>query len=492
MATFKKQGGHADDTQAADNQLGLSGQIARPLKLTMLGAGSGFTSRLVNDIFLIPGADRGEVALVDIDRQRLTTMYQVVKKLAEKHGKTGWTITATTQRREVLRGTDYLVSCIEVSGTQCVRHDNDIPARYGVDQCIGDTIGPGGLFKGLRTIPVWLEVLRDAEELCPNAIVLNYTNPMNMMCLASGRASRMAVFGCCHGIQGTSHLLAQRAGVPYNELDWECAGINHLAWFTKLEHKGRNLYPKLMRLARSDIDRALRQGPARRYKRLGFSRWELRGDWEHDLIRKDMMLHFGAFMTEGSGHFSEYIPYYRKRADLLRKYARPGYNGGSSFYADNWPKWRAAADKLRLQMVRGKAPLGWLRSWEYASWIIEAREKDSPVRVHLNVMNQHKGGGPLISNLMPDGCVEVACLVNRNGIQPTVYGRLPANMAALCESNMRMFDLGADAAIHKSIELAIQALTLDPLTAACCSPAEIKEMTLKLFAAEKQFLKGYR
>ncbi len=482
--------GHAEHTEKADLS-GLSGQIERPIKLTMLGAGSGFTPRLVNDVFLIPGADRGEVALVDIDRNRLLTMYKIVKLLAEKHGKTGWKITATTKRREVLPGTDYLVSCIEVSGLACVRHDNDIPAKYGVDQCIGDTIGPGGLFKGLRTIPVWLEILRDAEELCPRAIVLNYTNPMNMMCLASGRASRMAVFGCCHGIQGTSHLLAKRAGVPYAELDWECAGINHLAWFTKLEHRGRNLYPKLMRQARADIARALRQGPARRYKRLSLSRWEM-PDWEQDLIRKDMMLHFGAFMTEGSGHLSEYLPYYRKRSDLLRLYTRPGYNGGSGFYAENWPKWRAAADRQRLAMIRGEAPLGWPRSWEYASWIIEAREKDSPIRVHLNVMNQHKGGGPLISNLMPDGCVEVACLVNRNGIQPTVYGRLPANMAALCESNMRMFDLGADAAIHKSVELATQAMLLDPLTAACCSPSEIKKMTLELFAAEKKFLSGYK
>jgi alpha-galactosidase len=301
----------------------------------------------------------------------------------------------------------------------------------------------------------------------------------------------MPVFGCCHGIQGTSHILAARAGVPYEEMVWECAGINHLAWFTKLEHNGLDLYPRLMRQARADVNRALRKGPARRYKRISLSRWDIPG-YEQDLIRKDMMLHFGAFMTEGSGHFSEYIPYYRKRADLLKKYARPGYAGGSSFYADNWPKWRAAADRGRSDMVRGKEPIGWPRTWEYASWIVEAREKNSPVRVHLNVMNQHHGGGPLISNLMYDGCVEVACMVNRNGVQPTVYGRLPANMAALCESNMRVFDLGANAAIHKSVELAIQALTLDPLTAAVCSPAEIKKMTLELFAAEKNFLKAYR
>jgi len=149
------------------------------------------------------------------------------------------TVTASSNRRKVLKGTDYLVNCIEVSGVDCVRYDNDIPAEYGIDQCIGDTIGPAGLFKGLRTIPVWLEILKDAEDLCPHAKVLNYTNPMSMLCLAAGRTSSMKVTGLCHSVQGTGHLLAQRAGIPYEEMDWECVGINHLAWFTKLEHKGK-------------------------------------------------------------------------------------------------------------------------------------------------------------------------------------------------------------------------------------------------------------
>lgn len=473
MPTVKarfKSAGHAEHTKSADQSRGLTGTIQRPFKVTVLGAGSFFTPRLVNDALLIPGVDRGEIALVDIDKGRLKPMQQLVEKLVAQLGKNGWKVTASPRRCDVLPGTDYLVSCIEVSGIECVRHDNDIPLKYGVDQCIGDTIGPGGLFKGLRTLPVWLEILRDAERLCPNALVLNYTNPMNMMCLAAGRVSRMPVIGLCHSVQGTSHLLAKRAGVPYEEMTWECAGINHLAWFTKLEHCGRDLYPLLKRKARQDL-----AGYPSDPQDAG------------DLVRKDMMLQFGAFITESSGHLSEYVPYYRKRRDLRRRYCRPGYHGGSSFYADNWPRWRQRADDQHRQMLAGQMPIGWERSWEYASSIIEARERDAPARIHGNVMNHG-----LITNLPADGCVEVACMIDRNGVHPTRYGRLPAQMAALCAANMRVFDLAATAAIERSKEAAIHALMLDPLTAAVCSPAEIRDMALELFRAEARFLPGYK
>jgi alpha-galactosidase len=312
-------------------------------------------------------------------------MTKLIKRLIAQFGKEKtWKVVASEDRTRVMIDSDYLVSCIEVSGLACVRHDNDIPAKYGIDQCIGDTIGPGGLFKGLRTIPTWLDVLDDAAELCPDAIVLNYTNPMSMMMLAAGRSSMMQMVGLCHSVQGTGHLLARRAGVAYEEMNWECAGVNHLAWFTKLEHGAKDLYPLLLKKAEQDL-----AGKPSDPKDAA------------DLVRKDMMLHFGAFITESSGHLSEYLPYYRKRKDLIEKYARPGYDGGSSFYADNWPSWRAAADKNRAEMVAGRAPMDWPRSYEYASWIIEAREKDTPFRIHGNVMNH----GGLIANLPHDGCV---------------------------------------------------------------------------------------
>ena len=464
--------GHAAHTHDAD-ALGLPGAFARPIKVTIMGAGSGFTPRLTNDILRIPGEMGGVIALVDIDAARLSTMKKLIENLIGKLGKSDrWSVIASTDRTEVMGDSDYLTNCIEVSGLACVRHDNDIPKKYGIDQCIGDTIGPGGLFKSLRTIPIWLDVLKDAERLCPSALVLNYTNPMSMMCLAAQRSSSMPVVGLCHSVQGTSDLLARRAGVPIKEMEWDCAGINHLAWFTKLKHNGADLYPLLNEKAWKDV---YGDAPADE-KDAG------------DIVRKDMMLHFGAFITESSGHLSEYLPYYRKRKDLLEKYARPGYDGGSSFYADNWPTWRANADKDRELMVSGEKEFTWDRSWEYASWIIEAREKDVPFRIHGNVANT----GGLIENLPHDGCVEVAVMIDRNGYNPTRYGRLPSQMAAVCASNMSMYELGVQAVLEKSVEKAIYALTLDPLSAACCSPAEIKAMTLEMFEAEKDFLPGYK
>lgn len=468
--------GHAAHTKAAEAR-GLPGVMRRPLKVTMMGAGSFFTTTITRDILQIPGGRGGTLALVDPDAERLSTMTQVVERMVQEQASrdplAAWNVIASPDRTEVLGGSDYVVNCIEVSGVACVRWDNDIPKKYGVDQCIGDTIGPGGLFKALRTAPVFLEILRDVARLAPRAHVLNYTNPMNILCLAAGRAvPQVPVVGLCHSVQGTSHLLAKRANVPYDEMAWECAGINHLAWFTKLEHQGRDLYPHLMQLAQSDVNA---DGPD-----------------QADLIRKDMMLHFGAFITESSGHLSEYLPYYRKRADVLARYTLPGYEGGSSFYADNWPQWRKNADADRMALLRGEKPTDWNRSWEYGSWIMEAREKDSPYRIHGNVMNSAEGGGPLIANLPADGCVEVSCLVDQNGVQPTRYGRLPAQMAAVCASNMGFFDLAATAAIEKSKDAAIHALLLDPLTSAVCSPAEIKAMALEMFEAEADFLPGFK
>jgi alpha-galactosidase len=472
--------GHAAHTKDSGEK-GLPGTMRRPIKVTMMGAGSGFTPRLTSDILAIPGNLGGTIALVDIDEGRLKTMQGLIGKLIKERGlEDKWQVIASTNRREVLGGSDYLTNCIEVSGLACVRHDNDIPKKYGIDQCIGDTIGPGGLFKSLRTIPVWLDVLRDAQELCPNVIVLNYTNPMSMMCLAAGRVSSLPIVGLCHSVQGTSHLLAGYADVPYEEMVWECAGINHLAWFTKLEHKGESLYPKLYANFAEQIEKTIAEGCPESDKDLPAH--------HKDIVRKDMCLHFGAFITESSGHLSEYLPYYRKRADLLKAYSRFGYDGGSSFYADNWPTWRANADENREKLVSGDEPMNWERSWEYASWIIEAREKDQPFRIHGNVLNT----GGLIENLPHDGCVEVSCMIDQTGINPTRYGKLPSQMAGVCMSNMAMFELGAQAATERSIEKAIHALYLDPLTAAVCSPREIKAMTLEMFEAEKDFLPGYK
>jgi alpha-galactosidase len=287
---------------------------------------------------------------------------------------------------------------------------------------------------------------------------------MSILCLAAARASTAKVIGLCHSVQGASHSLAAWTGVPYEELKWTCSGVNHLAWFTELSHDGRDLYPLLK-------------------KRVA----EEKGFDEQDKVRLDLMMHFGYYCTESSGHDSEYLPYYRKRKDLIKTYCREKYLGESRFYATNWPDWRKANDQRRRDLVSGKTAVGLNRSWEYAGFIIQAMETHQPFVIYGSVPNRN-----LIPNLPQDGVVEVACLVDRNGVTPTHAGRLPAQCAALCDWNMRFFDLAATACIGKSVAAAEHALMLDPLTAAVCCPAEIKAMTRELFAAEKAFLPGFK
>ena len=492
MIVADEKRGHAAHMQDA-SQPGLPGTMPRPIKVTLLGAGSLFTPRLAGDLVRTPGERGGTIALVDIDGERLATMHRLVEQLVARHSTHAWRIVSSTDRRAVLLDSDYVINCIEVSGATCVEFDNDIPLKYGVDQCIGDTIGPGGLFKALRTIPVWLAVLRDCEELCPDALILNYTNPMGMMCLAAARTSSMRVVGLCHSVQATSRLLAKYADVPYDELEWQCAGINHLAWFTTLKHLDADLYPRLQARFAREIAAGIAEYDAGLARADALDPRERPADVRYrelDLIRKDMCLHFGAFITESSGHLSEYLPYYRK-SEAGRKLLRLGYDGGSRFYATNWPHWRNASNVERLALVNGEKALEVTRSWEYATWIIEGREKNEPYQFHGNVLNQPNGAGLLIDNLAAGACVEVACRVDGRGLQPQPFGPLPPQMAALCASNLALFDLGAQAALERSIEKAIYALMLDPLTAAVCTPAQIKAMTLELFAAEKAFLPGY-
>src|SRR6202165_4507357 len=274
-------------------------------KITYVGAGSStFAARLISDLVATPGLESGIFALVDIDAERLELSRQIAEKVIALSGR-DWTISTTTDRTEALPGSRYVINSIEVAGLDSVEPDYAIPLKYGVDQCIGDTIGPGGIFKALRTGPAWLDIIADVERLAPGAIVMNYTNPMSILTLAASRTSTLPVVGLCHSVQGTSKLLASFLGVPYEDLEWRCAGINHNAWFTTLEVGGEDMYPRLRELAR---DPAI---------------------YEQYPVRFEVMLHLGAFVTESSGHFSEYVPYFRKRPDLVKKYTRLAYLGES-------------------------------------------------------------------------------------------------------------------------------------------------------------------
>lgn len=435
-------------------------------KITLLGAGSGFTAGLARDIMLIPGLGGGDLYLVDIDRKRLDITVRLVQSLADymhENHSVKWTVHGSVDRREVLKNTDYIINCIEVSGTPCVRHDNDIPLKYGIDQCIGDTIGPGGIFKALRTVPAWLEILADIEALCPGALVMNYTNPMSIMTLAAVRSTSAQVIGLCHSVQGTSKKMARVANVPYEKMSFRCAGINHLAWLTELTYKGRDLYPRIFKKASTDKE-----------------------TYESDPVRFEMMFQFGAFITESSGHLSEYLPYFRKRPDLVKTYCRDGYRGGSSFYADNWPTWRKDSDKRRNALAKDITGMRLERGQEYASEIIEGHLFNTPQVIYGSVANNG-----LISNLPADGVVEVATLVDNSGFNACHFGALPPQMAALCAAHMPVYDLAVRGVMEKDREAIHHAMMLDPLAAAVCSPAEIRAMTNEMALAEKKFIPSF-
>lgn len=428
-------------------------------KVTIIGAGSAvFATELMTDILLTPALDSGTFALVDIDAERLELAQRMAEFLIERTGR-AWQVEASTNRAQVLAGSDYVVNTIEVAGLANVRHDYDIPLKYGVDQCIGDTIGPGGLFKALRTLPAWLDILADTERLAPRAEVFNYTNPMSLTVLAGARASKLPIVGLCHSIQHTAEQLAAYLNLPAAEIDWRAAGINHLAWFTQLTHHGQDLYPLLRERAR------------------------LPEIYEQDPVRFEMMAHLGAFSTEGSGHASEYTSYFRKRPDLVQKYDRDGYRGESGFYANNWPRWRQEADDELRAILAGQLDFEPERGPEFASYIMEAMATNQPTVIFGNVLNTG-----LIDNLPRNGVVEVACLVDKKGVQPTHFGPLPTHLALLNQQHMAFHNLVATAVLEQNREAAVHALMIDPLTAAVCSLAEIRAMFNEMAAAQKNYL----
>lgn len=430
------------------------------VKITFLGAGSVFAPRLAIDIFKIPDLDNGELCLVDVDKERLELSFKATQKINEKLGK-DWRIVSSTERREVMECSDYIINCIEVSGMETVKFDYEIPLKYGVDQCIGDTIGPGGIMKALRTAPSWLEILKDVEELCPEAVVTNYTNPMSIMTLAGLQSSSAQIVGLCHSVQGSSRQLATYLNVPYEKLEWKCAGINHMSWFTELKYEGKDMYPVLKKKVRED-------------KEL----------YEKDPVRFETMLCFGYFVTESSGHFSEYVPYFRRRPELIRKYCREKYLGESGFYARNWPRWREELDEWRMKIIEGREEIKLERSPEYASQIIESIEFNKPSVIYGNVLNRGS-----IENLPVGQVVEVPCLVNKSGITPTYFGSLPPQVAALCKSNMAVYELTVKGIMERNYDALLQAFSLDPLTSAVCSLEETKNMFDELLKAEKDYLK---
>jgi alpha-galactosidase len=436
------------------------------VKVALIGAGSAvFAQRMITDILAIDGLDSGSFALVDLDTERLELAHEVAEQTIRSVGKT-WTVQATTDRRSVLPGCDYVINMIEVGGLANVQSDYAIPLKYGVDQCIADTIGPGGIFKYLRTAPSWLAICRDLEELCPSALVINYSNPMSALVLTALRATSLQVVGLCQSIVQTAYELADYMDVPYERMAYRCAGINHLSWYVTLEMDGEDLYPRLRRAA---------QDPA---------------IYEQNPIRFDLMRAFGYFTTESSGHVSEYVPYFRKRKELIDYYVsmQPDCVGGER--ASRWPVDRLEHDaRLRDYLERerrGERAFYLDRSLDAGSYVIEGHALNRPQVVYGNV-----GNSGLIENLPLDGCVEIACMIDENGIQPVHFGRLPAQLAALDSAHMMVHDLLVQALLEEEREAAVQALMLDPLTAAVCSLTEIQQMFDEMAATQQAYLPSF-
>jgi alpha-galactosidase len=304
-----------------------------------------------------------------------------------------------------------------------------------------------------------MDILVDARKYCPRALIMNYTNPMSMMTLGATRVTNQPFVGLCHSVQWNSREIAKILHVPYEELEWQCGGINHMSWFTALKFKGQDMYPRL-------------RAAAKRPKII-----------EEFPIRTDLIKNLGYYSTESCGHFSEYVPYYRKRNDLLKLHCREGYKGGTSFYADNWPKWRKETDRCRRDMAKGKIEIPLKRGHEYASDIIEAHLFDRKKVIYASIPNTN-----LIPNLPLTGVVEVATLVDRRGFQPTYFGPLPEQCAALCRANMAVFELCIQGILNHDREAVIHAMMMDPLSAAVCSLSEIRAMAEKLFVAEKAYI----
>jgi alpha-galactosidase len=438
------------------------------MKVVIIGAGSlEFASRLTADILTFSALADTEFALVDVDPERLKYAERITDEILRRGGYRQARYMASTDRRAVLAGADVVIVSILVGGFAAIEHEIDIPRRYGVDQAIGDTLTPGGIMRCLRTLPELVAIGRDVMDLCPNAWVLNYTNPMAMLCWGLDRAvPGIRLVGLCHSVQHTTRLWAKRLKLPYDEVEYDCAGLNHQAWITRFSHDGIDRLPDIREAA---------------------ERPEL---WRHDSSRMEYVKHFGFAVTEMSGHNSEYSPWFRKSPALVARYCPGGgWNGGSGFIKTLYdrPDWRDTMES----MASGERPVDLTRSDEYGAAIVNALAGGGSVRIFGNVPNERAGDGLLVDNLPGDACVEVACDVDAAGLRPRHYGRLPSHLAAINANQVNVQRLAVDAALAADPEAVFQAMALDPLTGAVCTLDEIRAMTRELMQAHAPWLPAF-
>jgi alpha-galactosidase len=444
------------------------------IRIAFIGAGSTMFARLLCcDIYSHPALRGATIVLEDIDEERLETTFRLAEKIVETHELPG-RIEKTTSQSEALKGADFVISMIAVGGLGAWEIDKKIPLGYGVDQIVGDTLGPGGVFRALRHIPPILGIVKEMEELCPDALFLNYANPMASIMWAVNHASTIHSVGLCHSVQATTKEIAGYIGAaewenyPVTNRDWHdfyyrqmpenvnffVAGINHMAWYLTYEVDGQDAYPEI---------RAAYDNPKA---------------YEADTVRFEILKHFGYFVTESPHHMSEYVPYFRKNPDDIGRFMSYTWN------ALEITRRKAGDDDRSIQLqIEGKQPVDLEPSVEYGAKIINAVVTGEPIRINGNVSNTG-----LITNL-PDGCcVEVPCLVDKNGINPCYVGELPPQLAALNRTNINVQSLIVEAALNRDREAAYHAVMVDPLTSALLTLDEIRSMTDEMFDAQKQWL----
>jgi alpha-galactosidase len=403
--------------------------------------------------------------LMDVDAQRLEQSRQIVQSMIDRRGSKA-TVVATLDRKQAIEGSDYVITTFQQGGLDAYKLDIEIPQQYGVEQCVGDTLGPGGVFRALRTIPVLIDICSEIDQFAPDALLLNYVNPMAANCWAIASGTGLPHVGLCHSVQGTSELLAEWIKTPYDDVIFFCAGINHQAFFLEFRTKEEDLYPKIF---------AAVEDPA---------------IYGQEPVRIDLLKYFGYFVTESSGHASEYAPYFRKNAkmvnnDLVPRFTDPvndwfefGRTGGYLRHCfDRVQKFQQEYDSILQEELTSE------RTHEYGARIIEAIETNRPIMINGNIPNDD-----LIDNLPAGCCVEVPCLVDANGIQPIKVGPLPPQLAALNRTNINVQELIVEAALTGSREAVYHAVMLDPLTSAVCTLPQIHELVDKMLAAEAQWL----
>lgn len=451
-------------------------------KIAIIGAGGFvFPLRLIGDLLSFSELQGAEYALMDVNPETLSRTAGAARDLVAHHGLRA-RISETTDRREALDGADYVIVTFQVGGLEAYRHDVEIPRRYGLDQCVGDTLGPGGVFRFLRSAPAYYDIAQDMKALCPDALLLNYANPMAMNCLYLSRLGIETV-GLCHSVQGTTRMLARAVDVPYEEVTYRVAGINHQAWILEFRRGAEDLNPKV----REVMGRAHLKGGS--LKETGVGRLEAdHGDHSEarsvstyeggqERVRTEIMAAFGYFHTESSHHAGEYLPYFRKDKGLIEE-----------LVPQRWDYFEVCSqhDETSLDELLARLKVKLEPSLEYGAQIIHGVETGRPRVIYGNVPNTG-----LISNLPEGCCVEVPCLVDGAGVQPTAIGALPPQCAALNRTNIGVQELAVEAALTGAKEHIYHAVQLDPLTGALLTLPQIRELVDEMLEAEAAWLPDF-